>query len=179
MSVDDAVWLPVKLGDTLDVSVDDAVWLPVQLGETLGVAVADAAASAEGDGERVALVLAEAGDADTDGDGDVLVERRRMATLRLVMVAARTPASAGGREREKARHGVASPQIAHCFTAGEPQRAHAPLASQEYVEESTPDAIMLLGTSAVTLARRKHGAVTSGWQLALAAICASAPDEKA
>ena len=34
-TVADAVWLPVKLGDTLAVSVDDADTLPVKLGETL------------------------------------------------------------------------------------------------------------------------------------------------
>ena len=68
------------------------------LADADGVALTDIGGEEDGDGNGDgsgdAAALADAGDAAGDGDG--LWERRKMATLRLVMVRARTPASAGG-----------------------------------------------------------------------------------
>jgi len=72
--------------EVLDDSIPAGEAASLTLTDGVTVALVATLALASGSGESVAKALA---------DADALEERRRMATLRLVMVAARTPASAG------------------------------------------------------------------------------------
>ena len=97
--------------DTVSVSVMTATGVVDGLTDVDGVimraTLADGVPVGDGDGERVvdgddaALADVDNDDdalADTDGDGSGLAESLRMATLRLVIVAARTPASLASQE---------------------------------------------------------------------------------